>query len=270
MKIKFEAGSSAVHKFNPLTKLLVLLVYSIAIFTFDGLEVELLCFLALLAIMLFIRSKAAMSLITSKYFISFAVLLVAIQVLFSAGGDLIFRFPLGPLNVDITTMGILVGLIVAFRFMTIIMASGIFVATTDPNELAYALMKAGLPYRFGFMLVTAIRFVPVFESEAGTVRSAQIARGLDIDKGGISGVIKAARYTLMPLVVSALSKVDVLVISMEGRAFGIQRTRTFTRSVRFTTLDAIVIIATIALTALLIAIVWLGLFTLPNLHIYNR
>jgi energy-coupling factor transport system permease protein len=270
MKAKYEKGRSFLHGLNPLTKLLALIAYSISIFTFDSFEIEVLCFLAMLVIIVLLRSRGLVSLVTSKYFISFAVLLVVIQILFTGGGEVLFSIPLVLFNIDVTTMGIIVGLIVAFRFITIILASAIFIATTDPNELAYSLMKAGLPYRFGFMLVTAIRFIPVFESEAGTVRNAQVARGLDIDRGGVKGIVKMARYTLMPLVVSALSKVDVLVISMEGRAFGCMRTRTFTRSSAFTLSDALISVSVLLLLAILLLNVWLGFFTVPQLYIYNN
>jgi energy-coupling factor transport system permease protein len=270
MKIKFERGRTLLHRLNPLTKLLVLIAYSLVIFTFDSIEAEILCFAAILALMLYMGSASLRSLLTSKFFLSFAVLLVAIQVIFTREGDLLFSIPLGLFDINITTAGIIIGLIVAFRFLTIIMASAIFVATTDPNELAYALMRAGLPYRYGFMLVTAIRFIPIFESEAGTVRSAQAARGLDIDGRSIMGVVNAARYTLMPLVVSALSKVDVLVISMEGRAFGYKKGRTFTRPVRFGALDATLCIAAAAIAVLFISNIWLDIFTLPHFIIYNN
>jgi len=269
MRIKYESGSTPLHRLNPLAKLLVLVAYSVSIFTFYGLEVELFFFLAMLLGIVLLRSRALLSLVTSRYFISFAVLIVAVQALFTRGGETLVSVPLLLLTIDVTTNGVLTGLVIAFRFLTIIMASAIFIFTTDPNELAYSLMRAGLPYRFGFMLVTAIRFIPVFESEAGTVRNAQVARGLDIDHGGARGIVKMARYTLMPLIVSALSKVDVLVISMEGRAFGDKKTRTFTRTVRFGALDALLCIGAIAIAALFVLNAWLGLFTLPHFIIYR-
>lgn len=269
MRVKYEYGHSLLHRLNPLAKLLALVAYSISIFTFDSLEVELLVLLAMLLIILLLRSRALLALVTSKYFIAFAVLIVAVQALFTRGGETIVSIPLVLFTVDVTTNGVLTGLVVAFRFLTIIMASAIFIFTTDPNELAYSLMRAGLPYRFGFMLVTAIRFIPVFESEAGTVRNAQAARGLDIDHGGARGMVKMARFTLMPLVVSALSKVDVLVISMEGRAFGYRRARTFTRAVPFGALDAAISIAAIFIAAALLANLWLGYFSLPRLLMFK-
>jgi energy-coupling factor transport system permease protein len=263
LRVKFEPGATLLHRLNPLTKLILLIAYSIAIFTFDSLPVEALCFLAMLLLIFWLRSKSLTALITSRYFIVFAVLIVVVQVLFVGGGTLLFRIPLVLFNIDVTTNGVLVGLIIAFRFLTIIMGSALFIFTTDPNELAYALMKAGLPYRFGFMLVTAIRFIPVFETESGTVRNAQAARGLEIDRGGFRSIVKMARYTLMPLIVSALSRVDVLVISMEGRAFGYRRSRTFTRSTRITALDAVLCLTAIAVLATLLWNAWSGLFRIP-------
>lgn len=268
MRVKYEPGSTLLHRLNPLAKLLVLVAYSVSVFTFDSLEVELFILLAMILVILYLRSRALLSLATSKYFIFFAVLIVAVQALFTRGGETIISIPLVLFTLDITTNGVLTGLIVAFRFLTIIMGSAIFIFTTDPNELAYSLMRAGMPYRFGFMLVTAIRFIPVFESEAGTVRNAQAARGLDIDHGGARGIVKMARYTLMPLIVSALSKVDVLVISMEGRAFGYRRTRTFTRGISFGAIDAAITAIAMIITIALVLNLWLGFFSMPRLLMF--
>jgi energy-coupling factor transport system permease protein len=269
MRVKYEDGSSLLHRLNPLAKLIVLVAYSISIFTLDSLEAEMAVFLALLIVILYLRSRALTSLVTSKYFISFAALIVAVQAIFTRGGETLVSIPLYLFTVDVTTNGVVTGLVIAIRFLTVIMASAIFIFTTDPNELAYSLLKAGLPYRFGFMLVTAIRFIPVFESEAGTVRNAQAARGLDIDRGGVRGIVKMAKFTLMPLIVSALSKVDVLVISMDGRAFGYRRTRTFTRGRPFGIFDVILSALAVIIAVALVLNLWLGLFSMPRLLMFK-
>jgi energy-coupling factor transport system permease protein len=48
-----------------------------------------------------------------------------------------------------------------------------------------------------------------------------------------------ARQFVLPLLVSALGKVDALAVSMEGRAFGKYPTRTFLREVRATWRDGV-------------------------------
>lgn len=264
MRLRYEGGATLLHRLNPMTRLLALVAYSVSIFLFSSLTLELLSFLAMLLVAAWLGSRSIAALVVSKYFLSFAVVIVAVQAVFTGGGDTIVSIPLVLFRVDITAMGVYNGLLIAFRFLTIILASALFIVTTEPNGLAYALMRAGLPYRFGFMVVTAIRFLPVFEAEAGTVRNAQAARGLEIDAGGLRGVLKAARYTLMPLIVSALSRVDVLVVSMESRAFGHSRSRTFTRSPPFGAADGAICLAALAIVAALALNPWLHFLGFPD------
>lgn len=128
------------------------------------------------------------------------------------------------------------------RFVNIIGSSYLFVATTDPNRLAYALMQAGLPYRFGFMLITALRFIPVFHLELEQVKNAQMAKGIELEGLAPRKLLRAVRYLLVPLVISALSKVDFLTISMESRAFGLYPARTYMYSQTLSRKDKIAIV----------------------------
>ncbi len=187
--------------------------------------------------------------------IGMAIFLMALQVLTRDGGAIWMRFG----SLVVTDAGARAGIVIGGRFLAIVLMSYLFVLTTDPNDLAYALMRAGVPYRFGFALVTALRLVPVFEQEGETVYRAQMARGLGYSKAGLSRWVTLARQFLLPLLVSALSKVDALAVSMEGRGFGQHPRRTFLREVRFTTADAIVTGLLVMLTAIWVALVLVGL-----------
>jgi energy-coupling factor transport system permease protein len=270
VRVKYERGTTLLHALNPLTKLLTLVLFSVGIFLIASVPVELLVFLSLVAAIALVRSKALVSLLTSRFLLSFTVLLFIVQVIFNAGGAVYFTVPLMLFGIDVTAHGVLVGLVLALRFACIILASVIFVFTTDPGGLAYALIKAGIPYRYGFMLVTAVRFIPIFEAEAGTVRCAQQARGLDIEAQGLRALINYARFTMMPLVVSALSKVDVLVISVEGRAFGVKSYRTSLRVSRFTGRDIVVILLAIIAFAFLVYCALTGQLQLLQIVTYNN
>jgi energy-coupling factor transport system permease protein len=130
------------------------------------------------------------------------------------------------------------------RFINIVGSSYLFVATTDPNKLAYALMQVGLPYRFGFALITALRFIPVFHLELEQVRNAQMAKGIELEGLSPRNLLRAVRYLFVPLVISALSRVDNLTISMEGRAFGLYPVRTYMSSQTLSTKDKLAILVT--------------------------
>ncbi len=113
------------------------------------------------------------------------------------------------------------------RFINIIASSYLFVSTTDPNKLVYALMQAGLPYRHGFMLITSLRFIPIFTQELAVIRNAQMAKGIDLEGVSLKKMLRAVKYLLTPLVICALNKVDYLAISMESRAFGLYKGRSY-------------------------------------------
>jgi len=141
----------------------------------------------------------------------------------------------------------------ALRFLNVVLASHLFVSTTEPQLLAYALMQAGLPYRYGFAFIAAVRFVPYFRDQAQTVRQAQMARGIALDRATPESVFLMARYTFIPVVVSALGRVESLAVSMEGRCFGLYPARTFRRRIPFGRLDALAVAASAAVAVLALA-----------------
>jgi energy-coupling factor transport system permease protein len=189
-----------------------------------------------------------------RLFVTTALLLAALQVLFVHQGRVLVR--MGPLAV--TAGGVEAGVYVAARFLSVILLSYLFVLTTDPNDLAYGLMRAGLPYRYGFALITALRLVPVFEQEGQIVYRAQLARGVRYDTRSPRRFLTLGRQFFLPLLVSALGKVDSLAVSMEGRCFGKYPTRTFLREVRSTRQDVI------AVALLVLGIVVVALYLIAS------
>lgn len=69
-------------------------------------------------------------------------------------------------------------------------------------------------------------------------------------------IMRTVRMTFVPLLVSGMSKVDALPISMEGRGFGLNKSRTFVRKLEFKNVDkaltAIIILITVGLTPLVL------------------
>ena len=58
-----------------------------------------------------------------------------------------------------------------------------FFTTTLPEDLANALVKAGLPYPVAFVLGTSLQFVPVMGRKVKNVMDAQRARGIPLEPG---------------------------------------------------------------------------------------
>jgi energy-coupling factor transport system permease protein len=218
----YRGGSSLLHRLHPLLKLAWLLFLTAAVFliTDPYLNIGLVLGLLLVFPIIGIPLKDLQGV---KVLLTASALIVLLQILFWKDGPL--AFSVGSLR--ITYPAITRGIYLGARFVSVVLVSYLFVLTTSPNQLAYALMRAGLPYRYGFTFVTALRMVPIFEEEVRTVFRAQQVRGVSYRPRKWSEFWRNLRAFSLPMLVSAMAKVDALSISMEGRCFGMYPNRTY-------------------------------------------
>lgn len=257
-RITYQPGVSFLHRLHPLVKLAWLAGGTAALFITPH-PVGVLVMLILIAVAFPLNRLALHKVRGLRFFAFTALALFLVQIFFvNAEAPLL---QVGPLRV--TGAGIAKGVYVAGRLLSVVLLSYLFVLTTEPNDLGYALMRAGLPYRYGFMLITALRLVPLFEQEAQTVYQAQLARGIAYDArgfawGGLKRFFTLARQFFLPLLVSAMSKVDALAVSMEGRCFSKYPRRTFLREVTFTRRDGAALGVLLLVMASIVVVGWLG------------
>ncbi len=173
-----------------------------------------------------------------------AVLLVAQALSIREGTPLIEGFP------RITDVGLLAGAGMALRFLVVLSSSLLFVHVVDPDRLAGTLIRCGIPYRYGYLLILSLRFVPFFRRELRVVREAQRVRGLSPSVRSLRGIRQAIRYTFVPVLVSGLMRVDSIALSMKGRCFGLYRRRTAPRRERLRLADGIALGSVVLLVAL--------------------
>ncbi|NLC12002.1 MAG: energy-coupling factor transporter transmembrane protein EcfT [Firmicutes bacterium] len=251
--LTYTGNGSPLHSIHPLVKLVTLFGFSLTVFAVPSYTggIILFCLLVIcyslsgLGLTFFYRKM--------RFILIFGLFIFLVQILAVKKGVLLWQISLGPAALSLWSEGLWGGLSMMLRFVNIIGSSYLFVATTNPNQLAYALMRAGLPYRFGFMLITAMRFIPVFRLELEQVKNAQMAKGIELEGRSLKVLLRAVKYLLVPLVISSLSKVDSLTISMESRAFGLYTTRTYMHAEPLSVNDKIAIF-TISLFFILFSI----------------
>lgn len=239
--LSYYDGDTFLHRLNPTIKLILLICYSILVFVLSDLIPSIILFIGLLLVNIFIGLGLNFFLKKIRLILIFGIMIFMIQIFTIQEGILLFEYSLFRGNISVWTGGLGAGLVLMLRFINVIGASYVFITTTDPNKLSYNLMQLGLPYRFGFMLITALRFIPVFHQELATVRNAQRAKGIVMEGLRLKSLIKVTRYLLIPLVISALNKVDTLSVSMESRAFGLHPRRTYLNPQGFNKVDWIVL-----------------------------
>jgi energy-coupling factor transport system permease protein len=252
--IGYTPADSCLHRLNPLLKFVGLIALTIGIMVYPDVLLSLL----LLALILIgfgvagIYPKLAMRRV--KFLFLFSLLVFMLQVLITTNGLVLFYLvpSVGnsPPIIPVTTFGIQRGLALALRFLIIVFSSMLFVETTDPTLLAHSLTRVGIPYRYTFALVIALRFLPLFDVENHVVQMAQKARGLSTNLRSFTSILRSVRFTFFPLLVSALSRVDELSMSMDGRGFGYMSQRVYLRQSQWTRSDTLLAVSLVVFMVL--------------------
>lgn len=226
--LAYVPGNTAVHRLHPLPKLLLLIVYSAGVIAFSRVVPAASLFIVLLACYWLSGLGPGFFARKLRVILLFGLLMLLVQIITVRQGSLLFEYAVfDAVRLQVWSGGAAAGLVMMLRFVNIIASSYLFVSTTDPNKLVYALMQAGLPYRYGFMLITSLRFIPVFTQDLAIIRNAQMAKGIDLEGVSPGKTLRAVKYLLTPLVICALNKVDCLAVSMESRAFGLHPGRSY-------------------------------------------
>jgi len=162
---------------------------------------------------------------------------------------------------SISKESLLYGLGMSFRLAMMIISGMIFISCTKVEEFTWGLHKLGLPFRISFALSLAFRLVPTFAQTAQTITQAQLARGLDLDKGGF--IIKIKKYIplIIPILAYAIKKTDLLAQALESKGFGNRGPRTNYLEFKFSIIDYSVVALLFCLLVFCILIRLSGLGT---------
>jgi len=160
--------------------------------------------------------------------------------------------------VEITTASATDGVSLAIRVVAIALPGILALATTDPTDLADALVQQlHLPWRFAIGALAALRLLPLMAAEWRILGLARRARGLE---AGRSPVSKAQIFwsQAFALLVGAIRRGVRMSIAMEARGFGSRSGRTFARTQRMTAYDwwllAAALLVVLAATATTVAL----------------
>ncbi len=127
-------------------------------------------------------------------------------------------------------------LTLAARLFNLLAVSFVCFKTIDPDEMAGALQKLGVPFSLVFILSAGLRYVPLIGRKIHNILDAQQARGIDL-RARIRNIPNFAAL-LTPLVVQAFVLSDELALAMESRGFGCKN-RSSRRTYRLRPIDVI-------------------------------
>lgn len=240
---KYVPGESALHRLDPRTKLLGVLIWMTAALASRGVPPVLAftCFVAVVAgvsrlpVRLLLRNLRSFI-----WLLSITALLHATMT----PGQLLWHIPW--LELNITTEGLQAAAIFTLRLGAVVTAAAMLTLTTSPMELTDGLERLLNPFRrlgvpaheLAMMVSIALRFIPVLAEEAERLQKAQMARGAEFSGHPIARARKLVPL-LVPLFLSAFARADRLAIAMEARGYRGGEGRTQYRELRFGSADVV-------------------------------
>jgi energy-coupling factor transport system permease protein len=119
--------------------------------------------------------------------------------------------------ISLLAFGLDMAVDLSLRLVNLFAASTLFFQTLAPEELADTLRSLKVPYPVIFMLLTALRYVPLLGRALRNIYDAQTARGLDV-RWRLTNIPRLTAL-LMPLLVQAFMLAENLAMAMESRGF---------------------------------------------------
>ncbi|MBE6959299.1 MAG: energy-coupling factor transporter transmembrane protein EcfT [Ruminococcaceae bacterium] len=238
---QFFPGYSAIHRLDPRTKLVMLVVYIVALF----LAVNWASYALMLV---FLVTCIAISKIPAKAFfrgmkplIFILVFTGILNLFFTQGENLLVEFWV----ITIYWEGVTRAIFMLLRILMMIMGTFLLTYTTSPisltdglESLLSPLKKIKVPvHELSMMMCIALRFIPTLIEETDKIICAQKARGADFESGKLMQRVKALVPILVPLFVSAFRRADELATAMECRCYQGGDGRTKMKLLRYKLLD---------------------------------
>lgn len=233
--------NSVVHKMDPRSKILIMLLLMISIFVPAGVlgYVIIAAFVALCLILSKLSIGYAFR--SMKPMIWMMVFLFVINCFALRTGTPLLS--IGPIT--IWSGAVNQTLYIVVRLMMMIVITTVLTATTKPLDLTLGIEKllkpfekVGMPAHIIAMMISiALRFIPTLIEETQRIMNAQASRGVDLENGSLKEKIMAILSLIVPLFVSAFDRADQLANAMEARGYDPNKERTRYKVLKMTSYD---------------------------------
>lgn len=220
---QYFPGHSFVHRLDPRTKLILLVVYIVALFTAVSWASYAVC-LVFLSATIAISTIPLKSIVRGMKPLVFILVFTGILNLFFTAGETVL---ISIWRITITKEGLVRAVLMIVRIMMLITGTFLLTYTTSPialtdglEALLGPLKVLRLPvHELSMMMCIALRFIPTLIEETDKIMCAQKARGADFESGNLMQRVKALVPILVPLFISAFRRADELATAMECRCY---------------------------------------------------
>ena len=261
----YETGS-VLHKADPRIKIILYLIYLVAIFTVKspvavGTLFVITAFQTILAkIPPRIMKNSVVPVLPLTIFI------LILNIFTVRTGNKIFEYSF----ISITDDGLKQAILMSLRILFLIITTSVLLTlTTTPLKVSDALESLMKPLTFfhvpvqdfAMMMSIALRFIPTLIEETDKIMKAQVSRGADYDTGFFFKRVKGYVTVLIPLFISSFKRAEELAVAMDARCYsGIGRTKLNPLKIKGSDIVLFLINLALAVVLVLSDLIWKRFF----------
>ncbi|MBR2523813.1 MAG: energy-coupling factor transporter transmembrane protein EcfT [Clostridiales bacterium] len=229
---RFYDTGSILHRTDPRVKMILYIIYLIAIFMIKTPTA-----LALIALITFIQlivARIPLKVIKNTVvpILPLVVFIFILNVISLTSGKVLWEWWI----ITVTDVGIERAVLMALRIIFLIMSTSVLLTlTTTPLKISDGLESLFSPlkvikvpvHEMSMMMSIALRFIPTLIKETNKIMRAQVSRGADYDTGGLVNRMKGYITVLIPLFVSSFKRAEELAVAMDARCYrgGVGKTK---------------------------------------------
>ena len=220
---QYFPGNSIIHRLDPRTKLIMLVVYIVALFMASSW----LSYALMFGFLAWVIKKSTIppkSIVKGmKPLVMILIFTGVLNLFFTQEGALLVDFWF----IKIYSGGLSRAVMMVLRILMLITCTFLLTYTTSPialtdglEALMNPLKRIKVPvHELSMMMCIALRFIPTLIEETDKIMCAQKARGADFENGSLMERAKALIPILVPLFISAFRRADELATAMECRCY---------------------------------------------------
>ncbi len=259
---QYYPSNSFVHRCDPRTKILFLIVYIVAVFLAKNFYALAVCAALFILVAAFSGVPFKSLLKSVKAVLVLLIFMTVLNLFFHSGETVLWQWWI----VTITKEAIYFTVFLAARLFLLVLGSSLLTLTTTPVSLADGIESLLSPlkiirfpvHELALIMSIALRFIPILTDETGRIMNAQKARGADFESGGLVKRVKAMLPILIPLLISAFRRSDELGDAMDARCYSGSKVRTKYKKLTFGWRD---LFAFLLAAILLTGVIFLRIYT---------
>jgi energy-coupling factor transport system permease protein len=162
---------------------------------------------------------------------------------FARYGFMLFLIALAVILQILFGGGLITGLMIGSRIISLCIILPLLTMTTEAGELAFGISRLGFNYKTAYIITSALNILPSFREDARHLIDARRLRARG-SRGALSGgrmnvFARFGEYSkiALPLMIKAMRTASAAGLAMDARAFGAYKSRTWPRKTRMSAVD---------------------------------